>query len=612
MSPDTCGECGGDFVWDADAGSAVCLNCGTLQDPSQVVLDSHIEPEHSAKDTDSFSFYHRVTLKSFRNAHGWDLAGQGSQPDIERNKIAMREYISALAHRIGHPSLSSRTLFLFELAMERGRFRYGKRARLVAAACLAIVLRENHKGETLKDIAYVINDSHIALARVLKSIILLLHIRLDSVDPSWHLPVLQKHLASLLAGKSSISSRHLVKVLNSINLPSVFRTAASLSDLISRAEVTAGLPSPPTACALCIVALEAETSSSLPQLGELANALGRRFDVGKEVVLRRYRIICECVEGWTNEIPWIEDVNSSVGYKSAAKAAKRARIARRLKDAIQYQESRWKARLQANSPLAAPCTHTEFVSSSEISVNSRVDTGSGDEGFDSKEPRPRPRKRRRLGIIDKASRFLLSPLYAGPSQGPTVDRVAPLDVTTHMLTSEDPSHDQPPTRLQLLAATKNVDDIMDEELFGEGELESFLRTTEEREVLAQACEWVRVKTSDDACATEEARVTRAGKSSLDRDSASRMNIEALDRHLNGHDLTCWARNAVKDDDDDDNWASNGFLRQIMSQAEGSEDEKSETSLEGCDDSHRSASLQTDDGGEILGPWRPLSPSPGRG
>ncbi|KAL5533031.1 hypothetical protein ACEPAF_4807 [Sanghuangporus sanghuang] len=610
MSPDTCGECGDDFVWDADAGSAVCLNCGTLQDPSQVVLDSHIEPEHSAKDTDSFSFYHRVTLKSFRNAHGWDLAGQGSQPDIERNKIAMREYISALAHRIGHPSLSGRTLFLFELAMERGRFRYGKRARLVAAACLAIALRENHKGETIRDIAYVINDSHIALARILKSIISLLDIKLDSVDPSWHLPLLQKHLASLLAGKSSILPRHLVKILNGINLPSAFRTAASLSDLVTRAEVTVGLPSPPTACALCIVALEAEASSSLPQLGELARALGRRFEVGKEVVLRRYRIISECVEGWTNEIPWIKDVGSSAGCKSAAKAAKRARIARRLKDAIQYQESLWKTRLQANSPLAAPCTHTEFVSSSEISVSSRVDTGSGDEGFDSKEPRPR--KRRRTGIIDKASRFLLSPLYAEPSQRPTIDRVAPLDVTTHILTSEDPSHNQPPTRLQLLAAVKNVDDITDEELFGEGELESFLRTTEEREVLTQACDRARAKTSDDACATGEARVNRAGKGRLERDSASRMNIEALDRLLNGHDLTCWAQNTDKDDDDDDNWASSGFLRQIMTQAGGSEDGKSETSSEGCDDSHRSASLQTDDGGEVLGPWRPLSPSPGGG
>ena len=49
----------------------------------------------------------------------------------------MREYILALTRRIGYPSLSERTLFLFERAMERGHFRYGRKARLVAGASLA-------------------------------------------------------------------------------------------------------------------------------------------------------------------------------------------------------------------------------------------------------------------------------------------------------------------------------------------------------------------------------------------------------------------------------------------------------------------------------------------
>lgn len=68
-------------------------------------------------------------------------------------QIAMRSFTTALVHRIGHPSLASRTLFLFELAMERAHYRYGRRARLVAGASLAIALRESQKGETVKDIA---------------------------------------------------------------------------------------------------------------------------------------------------------------------------------------------------------------------------------------------------------------------------------------------------------------------------------------------------------------------------------------------------------------------------------------------------------------------------
>ena len=451
----------------------------------------------------------------------------------------------------------------------------------------------------------VIDDSHVALARVLRSIASLLDIKLDSVDPTWYLPALQKHLASLLSEKSSTLPRDLVKALNTISLPSAFRTAASLSDLVLRAQVTAGLPSPPTACALCIVALEAEALTSLPQLGELAKALGRRFDTSKEVVLRRYRTIYECVGGWTNGIPWIEDSNSPGKCKSAARVARRVGIARRLKDAIQYQESLWKSSLRAKGPLTVPDTHAEFVSPSEISVDSKVDTEGGDEASHSTEPRPR--KRRRTGIIDQASRFLLTPLHAGPSQKPNIDRVAPLDVTAHILTSENASYSRPPTRLQLLAAAKNVEDITDEELFEEGELESFLRTTEEREALIQTCEWARAKTGDDVSATGEARVNRAGKSRLERDPASRMNIEALDRLLDGHDLTYWAQNTDKNDDDDDYWVSSGFLGQIMTQDEGSDEEKSETSLGASGDSQRSASFPTDEGGEVLGPWRPSSP-----
>lgn len=87
MRPERCGECGDDFVWDSDAGSAVCPTCGTLQDPSQVVLDAHIEQEDNAKERNAFPFYQRATLKNFRNAHGWDLAGQEKQAAAERNKV---------------------------------------------------------------------------------------------------------------------------------------------------------------------------------------------------------------------------------------------------------------------------------------------------------------------------------------------------------------------------------------------------------------------------------------------------------------------------------------------------------------------------------------------
>ena len=87
MRPDSCGECGDDFVWDADAGSAVCPSCGVLQDSSQVVLDAHIEPEDNTRDRYALPFFSRSTLKGYRNSQGWYLPGQGKAVAAERNKV---------------------------------------------------------------------------------------------------------------------------------------------------------------------------------------------------------------------------------------------------------------------------------------------------------------------------------------------------------------------------------------------------------------------------------------------------------------------------------------------------------------------------------------------
>lgn len=184
MRSDSCGECGDEFVWDADAASAVCPSCGVLQDAAQVVLDAHIEPEDNTRDRYALPFFSRSTLKGYRN-QGWYLPGQGRAAAVERNKvffytlptfscpcsdaffkIAMREYISTLAGRIGHPSLFTRSLFVFEQTMEQGHFKYGRKARLLAGASLTIALREAHKGETIRDIAV---SCHIILSTLRNS-----------------------------------------------------------------------------------------------------------------------------------------------------------------------------------------------------------------------------------------------------------------------------------------------------------------------------------------------------------------------------------------------------------------------------------------------------------
>ena len=88
LRPQKCGECGDEFLWDADAGSAVCIGCGTLQDSAQVVLDAHIEPEENARDRHTLSFFSRSNLATSKNSQGWYIAGHGNLAAAERKAVS--------------------------------------------------------------------------------------------------------------------------------------------------------------------------------------------------------------------------------------------------------------------------------------------------------------------------------------------------------------------------------------------------------------------------------------------------------------------------------------------------------------------------------------------
>lgn len=524
-------------MWDDDAGSAVCPSCGTLQDSQQIILDTHVETEDNGNNRYNIPFYSRSTLKSFRSANGWDLAGQGVQAAAERNKISMRELVAALASRIGYPALAARAVNIFELAMQKGNFRFGRKARLVAGASLIIALRENQKGETVRDIAYLLDETPVALARIFSSVINLLGLKLVSVDPSWHLPVLQRYLLELKSELPLCLPRNVIKALSSIHLPSALRTAMLLSDLVSRAHLVTGLPALPTACAIYILALEGELSSSLPQCGDLANRLGRRFGASKDVIMRRYKLIYEHIKSLISEVPWLGKTDVSLTTSGrTTKFSKRVEVAIFLKDVIQFQEGKWKTKLESLSSLSGD---NESKDSSEINLNTKV-SHKGDDETTLKHS-PRPRKRRKYSQIDSASQFLLRPLQP---PGETSQ-----DFTSHLLTSDTLFSTGVPTRLQLLASKKHVDEITDEELFAEGELEGLMCSTEETDAIAQACDWAREEEDNDKIHDHAGTSKRAKLKSVA--SPGRINLDTLNNFLGHQDTLDFGDYTSEDNDYDD-------------------------------------------------------------
>ena len=81
-----CVDCGGETSWDGDVCSTICTSCGTLQDPTQSVLSSHLEQQDSGRQYDPLWNPSSLgPLKSGRS--GWNLVGQSKEVRKQKNMV---------------------------------------------------------------------------------------------------------------------------------------------------------------------------------------------------------------------------------------------------------------------------------------------------------------------------------------------------------------------------------------------------------------------------------------------------------------------------------------------------------------------------------------------
>lgn len=477
--------------------------------------------------------------------------------------------------------------------------------------------------------------------------------------------MLQTHLVSLVditQGNTSSNPlpAQLTKTLPSLfsQLPGVMRTANALSVLLERTHMLAHLPTQPTACAILLLALEAELGSSLPHAGALAQSLGARVGAGKGVVMQRYKQIYDLVEEWIREVPWL-DAHERKRAKGKAgggrsKVAKRVVVARGLKDVVQFQEEIWRKRVEsAGRPLLEldvdeKDTGTDDWDGSQMSSTaSQAPSGSGS-SLDGTGPRKgkKAKTHHPKSIVD-ASHFLLDPLSTSalPSSAPlgsassrcaspnTAGLGRP-DLLTHLLTADASSLSHAfraaPSRLQLLAVDRGGADescIADDELFGEDELEGFMRAPEEVEAVRIAMGWDedgdadvgkgsaketkrgKKRRRDDANEGDEAgQGSTTGKGKERAVGSKRINMDALARLLDPEANPVAEHSELEDeyhaaeefDEDDVDHEDEDF----------EEGEHGSVGAVGGTDDPLTARSAPDDGGEVVEEWRPLSPGGG--
>ncbi|KAH9842545.1 uncharacterized protein C8Q71DRAFT_208109 [Rhodofomes roseus] len=647
MSRGRCAECNGPTEWDENVGSAICVECGTLADPTQSVLTTHHDflPDTAHGPWTTFT-------TSLKNRKGWTLPGQSQDASHTRNTLAIYEFIQTLAMRLSARGATERAQILFDQAMARERFRWGRQSKRMAGAALAVALRESKRNDALRDIAYLLEESPAALGRAFISLARILSLNVSPADPTVHLSTLHNHLVSLTQGPSSNLPDKLRTTLEDLRprMLTIMQTADSLCALLSRTDVLVKMPPPPTACAVMMLAIEAELKSSLPHTGLLAQLLGSRFDTAKVTVMQRYKIIYDLVEEWIREVPWLDAHERKNGGTGRSKVAKRVVVARGLKDVLQFQDEISAKKMEAQAmprldlEMENPSTDDKEELEDDPDTDGRwrfcqdnrrrgdaVGTSSASTHVVRKDvvnSRP-PLKKWKTSherSVARASEFLLDPLRSQGSGGSGAQSAPPrarrpsgradLDLLSHILTADASSlphvFANAPSRLQLLAASRACEsDIPDEELFADGELDGLLRSAEEAGQLRTALGWDEEEEDASGPPLPQKQRKKRKRGADEEDGggvggSKRINMDALAKLLDPSlDLAAEYVFGDKNDylaDDDE---------------EDADDENAEHAprsfFDGVEDPDMPPSAQLEGGadeGEIVEEWRPMSPGGG--
>ena len=409
-------------------------------------------------------------------------------------------------------------------------------------------MREANHPHHLHGIAALLNEPFSALSRAFLRISSLLEITFNSVDPSIYISSLQSQLDALLRDSASntLLPASLLEQLRPLDFRSVVKTAYSLCTVLTPTLGDVSHTASSTACAVFLLALEAEVRCSLHNVGDLALFLGAKYNMSKGTVMSRYKLVQDQVASWIEHVPWLDKYTSKGGR---AKVSKRTIVARGLKDAVEFQRSR------STDNQAQPARKKRKLDNNRQSVTA----------------------------------FLLNPEADIP--------FAALQTTApNILSSSDSVGTQPLTRLQRLTQERGGSDVAhipDNELFADGELEAMLRSSDEIEV-------IRPLLGSGIESTAEIRPPADKESHRNKRKSGRVDLSAFEQFMGSNIEEGMAG-------DDPFWGLQ--LMEAGSQGNqldlGDDDADSDTGSQNCI-TQSSTSSQTESE-VIVECWKPLSP-----
>ena len=372
----------------------------------------------------------------------------------------------------------------------------------------------------------------------------ILDINLPSGDPALYFPALLRKVSDLSSQADTPLSPKLKSFLDSAQFAAVSKLAVSLAALTKDVSLYQNRAIPAVACAYIIMAFEGELGAAMPDYVELIRHLALHVGFRKGSVQERYRELSRLVTDWRNHLPWAGQIT-----KHKQGTAARDATARYLKDVVAFQmQLKIKAfeslddddsnvlgdgaSLEGSEPIGY-----EFWDDHGDLDDFERPASHPDQPASSRPSSPRPIKKRRLSpsceprhssptapknlnddtYLSNAGR---PDAYVHRMKRPGISRKEAMHRAVSSLLSLTPDADgsldtdfvpamsistgnlrravlrQPSfattgqgstNRLSALCITRGGEKhIENEELFGEGELESFLRDEDERTALEAA------------------------------------------------------------------------------------------------------------------------------
>lgn len=93
--PAVCADCGGPTVWDDAAASDICTSCGSLADPTQVILTSQDWRTDSNSNTHEYSLRNTAAPNILKTRSNHTLAGQGQAIRDQKNAVCPQSFLSS-------------------------------------------------------------------------------------------------------------------------------------------------------------------------------------------------------------------------------------------------------------------------------------------------------------------------------------------------------------------------------------------------------------------------------------------------------------------------------------------------------------------------------------